>query len=87
MTLEEWGLRVVALMVAWNLVVAVCAVVGRIVGFRFWPEIMVWVLVGLVLMLRNSFDAPIPSGETVDVIGALRMLGWSALWPMRIFNK
>lgn len=48
---------------------------------------MVWVLIGLAMMLRSSFDAPIPSGESVDVIGALRMLCWSALWPMRIFNK
>ena len=87
MTWRQWIHKLVALMVAWNLVLAVCAVVGRVLDFRIWPEIMAWVLIGLVLMLRNSLGAPVPSGETVDVFGALRMLWWSALWPTRVFHK
>lgn len=77
----------VALLVAWNHVLAVCAVVGRMLDLRFWPEIMGWVLAGLVLMLGNSFGAPIPSGENVDVVGALRMLWWSTLWPTSVFQR
>lgn len=87
MTPKEWVHRLVALQVAWCLVLAVCAVVGQLLDFRFWPAIMGWLLIGLVLMIPSSLGTPLPSGEHVDVVGALRMLWWSALWPLRIFNK
>jgi hypothetical protein len=87
MTPKQWVHRLVALEVAWCLLLAACAVVGRLINFQFWPALMGWVLIGLVLMIPDSFGAPLPSGETVDVIGALRMLWWAALWPMRLFNK
>lgn len=87
LTAKQWVNRLVALEVAWCLLLAACSVVGRLIDFQFWPALMGWVLIGLVLMIANSFGAPLPSGETVDVIGALRMLWWAALWPMRVFTK
>lgn len=76
-----------ALEVAWCLLLAVCAVIGRILGIQFWPETVAWLLIGLVLMIPDSKGAPIPSGEAVDLIGALKMLWWAALWPTRLFKK
>ena len=87
MKLSEWVLRVVALLVAWTAVLAGCAVAGRILGHRIWPGVMAWVVMGLVLMLRNSADAPIPAGANVDVPGAFHMLWWAALWPSRLIKK
>ena len=86
MTPQEWSCRAVALLVAWNLVLALCALAGHALDFQFWPAVMGWVLVGLMLMLRNSVEAPIPAGTYVDVAGALRMLWWAARWPMRLFK-
>jgi hypothetical protein len=87
MTFRQWVHRLVALGVAWCFVLAVCAVLGDTFDLRFWPAVMGWVVIGLALMVRNSFAAPIPCGEYVDVVGALRMLWWAALWPMRLFKR
>ena len=87
MTPKQWVHRMVALEVAWCLLLASCAVMGRLLEFQFWPAVMAWLLIGLVLMLPNSYGAPFPSGDNVDVVGALRMLWWSALWPSRLFKK
>jgi hypothetical protein len=87
MTPKEWCFRAVALLVAWNLAMALCAMVGHAIDFQFWPAVTGWVLAGLILMLRDSVDAPIPAGTYVDVVGALRMLWWAAQWPMRLFKR
>ena len=84
---REWILRVIALLVAWDVVLAACAIAGRLLGYRIWPEVMTWVLIGLVLMLRNSVDAPIPAGTDVDVVGAFQMPWWAARWPTRLVKK
>lgn len=82
--LKECCHRAVALLVAWSLILAVSAMVGRILDFQFWPALMVWVLVGLILMLHKAAGAPLPAGTNVDVVGAIHMLWWAARWPTRL---
>jgi hypothetical protein len=75
------------LSVAWNLAMALCAPAGQALDFQFWPAVMVWVVLGLMSMLRDPVDAPVPAGTYADVVGAVRMPWWAVRWPMRLRKR
>jgi hypothetical protein len=66
---------------------ALCALAGHALDFQFWPAGMVWVVLGLISMLRDPVDAPVLDGTYVDVVGALRMQWWAVGWPMRVSER
>lgn len=85
--LRSWVTRTVAMLVAWNLVLALAAIAGTLLGVRLWPVVIVWLWFGLLLMLRRPGPHPMPDDKSVDVPGALAMLWWAARWPLRMFGK
>lgn len=78
---RAWALQVIAAMVAWNLVVAVSAVLGYLLGVRFWPFVMVWLWVGLLVVLWKHVHFALPAGDRVDVVAMLLLLSQAAQWP------
>jgi hypothetical protein len=79
--------RLVALAVAWSLVLVFAAIVDWVADSQIWLFVVVWIWAGLFVMLLSPRQHPLPDGSFVDVRGALRMLWWAAQWPLRILNR
>lgn len=85
--LQSWLVRAVALLVAWNAVLALAAIAGSVIGLRIWPLVVFWLWFGLLQMLGSPGNHPLPHNRSVDVMGALAMLWWAAKWPARMFRR
>jgi len=79
--------RLVALAVAWSLVLVLAAIVDWIADIQIWPFVVAWIWVGLFVMLLIPRNHPLPDGSFVDVRGAVRMLWWAARWSLRFLNR
>jgi hypothetical protein len=78
---RAWIFQVIAAAVAWNLIVAVSAVLGHLIGVRFWPLVMIWLWGGLLVVLLKPVKVALPAVDRVNVLTMLLMLRQAAQWP------
>lgn len=71
----------IAAAVAWNFVLAVSVAFGWLSGVRFWPMVMIWLWIGLLVVLLKPVEFVLPAEDRVDVLAMLLLLGQAAQWP------
>lgn len=79
--LRSFLLQLVAGAVVWNLIFAVSAIVGSVIGVRFWPALMGWMWMGIVIVRIKNVPTITPANDRVDILSMVNLL-WKALqWP------
>lgn len=78
---RAWIFQFIAASVDWNVVVAFSAVLGYLISVRFWPFVMIWLWVGLLVVLLKPVAFALPAGDRVDVLAMLLRLSQAAQWP------
>ena len=78
---RAWHFQFIAGAVAWNFIFAVSAILGYVIGVRFWPIVMIWLWFGLLVVLLKPVNFALPAGDRIDVLAMLLLLGQAAQWP------
>ena len=80
-TFGSFCLQLIAGAVVWNLTLAICAVLGSLVHIRFWPEVVIWLWLGLVVVRFKNVRTLTPVDHRVDLLAMGDLLWKAARWP------
>lgn len=78
---KDWLSQAAALLVAWMLLLCATYLLDRHFGKITQLCLVLWLCIGMGIMLIKKIDFPVPRWDTIDVIGAFRMLWWAGFWP------
>ena len=79
--------QLVAGAVVWNFTLAVSAILGTLIGIRFWPEFMGWLWVGLVTVRLRNVRTMTPASDRVDLLSMADMLWKAVQWPQYLVMR
>ncbi|MBK4737852.1 hypothetical protein [Noviherbaspirillum pedocola] len=81
MNFSRWLHQMLALLIAWTILLGVTGLLDEFYGTVSQYLVMVWLCLGIGVMLLKKIDFPVPQADRIDVPGAFRMLWWAAFWP------
>lgn len=80
--MTAWLFRNIAILIGWLIIIAGAAVGGWLFGItELYLAPMMWLCIGGLVLAHRKIDYPVPSGDRVDIKGALAMFWWMAWWP------
>lgn len=85
-TFRLFCLLLIAGAVVWNLMLAVSAVLGSVIGIRIWPELAAWLWVGLIIVRLKNVRTMTPAVNRVDLLAMTDLLWKAAKWPRYLLN-
>ena len=80
-------MQLIAGAVVWNLTLAISAVLGSLVGIRFWPELVAWLWVGLVVVRLKNVRTRTPAERRVDLFAMNDLLWKAGCWPKYLMGR
>lgn len=54
---------------------------GSLIGVRFWPELMGWLWVGLIIVRLKNVRTMTPASDRVDLLSMTDGLWKAVQWP------
>ena len=86
--MTAWLFRNIAILIGWLVIIAGAGAIGWLLDIaELYLAPMMWLCIGGLVLAHRKIEYPVPSGDRIDIKGALAMFWWMAWWPRYLRGK